>query len=293
MKIDFTGRVAVVTGAGGGLGRAHAMLLARRGAKVVVNDVGGAPADAVVAEIRAQGGEAVANSDSVATPDGAKNIIDTAIESFGRIDVLVNNAGNLRDRGLAKMTIDDIQSVIGVHLMGSMYCTHAAWPHLMAQKYGRILLTSSTSGLAGNFGQSNYGAAKAGMVGFMNCLVREGAKNNVLVNALAPSATTRMTENILPPQLAQHMRPELVSPVVAWLCSEACTANGDIISAGAGGFQRIRFFQSEGVQFDPQGDVTPEMVGEAYGRITDMTGAEPLGNQGPAIERRLKALGRL
>ena len=292
MKVDFTGRVAVVTGAGAGLGRSHAMLLARRGAKVVVNDLGEA-ADAVVAEIRAGGAEAVASRENVATPEGAKAIIDAALKNFGRIDVLVNNAGNLRDRSLSKMSIDDVQSVIGVHLLGSIYCTHAAWPHMMSQKYGRILLTSSTSGLAGNFGQSNYGAAKAGMVGFMNCLVREGAKNNVLVNALAPSAMTRMTENILPPQLAQYMQPELVSPVVAWLCSEACTANGDIISAGAGGFQRIRFFQSEGVQFDPKGEVTPEMVAEAYGTITDMSAAEPLGNQGPAIERRLKALGRL
>ena len=195
MRLD--GRVALVTGAGGGLGRAHAMELARRGAKVVVNDLGGArdgsgatlgPAETVVAEIREAGGEAVANGDSVADRAGAQNMVAQAMDNFGRLDILINNAGILRDKTFSKMDLDDFELVVQVHLLGSAYVTHAAWPIMRQQKYGRIVMTTSSSGLYGNFGQSNYGAAKMGLVGLMNCLKLEGARDNVKINCLAPTA---------------------------------------------------------------------------------------------------------
>ena len=210
MSIRFDNRVAVVTGAGNGLGRSHALELARRGAKVVVNDLGGAvdgkggatsAADAVVNEIKQAGGTAVANYDSVADASGAANIIQTAVDAFGTIDVLINNAGILRDKSFAKMDLADFEHVVQVHLMGSVYCTKAAWPIMQAQNYGRVVMTTSASGIFGNFGQSNYGAAKTGVVGLMNVLRQEGAKNGIMVNTVAPIAATRMTEALFPPKI--------------------------------------------------------------------------------------------
>jgi NAD(P)-dependent dehydrogenase (short-subunit alcohol dehydrogenase family) len=294
-------RVAVVTGAGAGLGREHALLLAAQGAKVVVNDLGGAvdgrggdqaAADKVVAAIKAKGGEAVANYDSVADAKSAANIVATAVKTFGRLDILVNNAGILRDKSFTKMDLADYQTVIQVHLMGSVYCTHAAWPIMYQQKYGRIVMTTSVAGTNGNFGQANYGAAKMALLGLMNCLAIEGRKNNVLVNAISPGARTRMTEGLIPEPIAKYEGPELVSPAVAWLCSEKCEETATIISASAGGFSRVQFFQTKGVQFDPAKPVTVEMFDQAYGKISDLGTAapSPLGFLSDA-EARLKAIG--
>ncbi|MCX7361015.1 MAG: SDR family oxidoreductase, partial [Alphaproteobacteria bacterium] len=231
MTIRFDNRVAIVTGAGNGLGRAHALLLASRGAKVVVNDPGGAvdgkggthaAADKVVDEIKAAGGQAVANYDSVAEAASAANIVKTAVDSFGTVDIVVNNAGVLRDKTFHNMTIEDLDFVVKVHFLGTAYVTHAAWPILRAKAYGRVVVTSSNSGIYGNFGQANYGGAKLAVVGFMNALRLEGQKYNIMVNALAPVAGTRMTESLMPPEVVAKLKPEYVSPMVAYLCSEQC-----------------------------------------------------------------------
>ena len=222
MTIRYDNRVAIVTGSGAGLGREHAKLLASRGAKVVVNDPGGAVdgrgtasavADKVVEEIKAAGGEAVANYDFVADEKSAANIVKTAMDTWGRLDILVANAGVLRDKAFVNMDMEDFEFVMKVHLMGTVYCTKAAWPIFRERQYGRVVVTTSGSGTVGNFGQSNYGAAKMALNGFINCLRFEGAKYNIMLNALSPSAKTRMTENLLPPGVAEYMRPELVSPV--------------------------------------------------------------------------------
>lgn len=302
MTIRFDNRVAIVTGAGAGLGRSHALLLAERGAKVVVNDPGGAVdgrggsdavADKVVAEIKAKGGEAVANYDSVGTWDGAQNIVRTATEKWGRVDALINNAGILRDKAFHNMPVEDFEAVVQVHLLGSAYCTRAAWPVMREQKYGRVVMTSSTSGLFGNFGQSNYGAAKSGVAGLVNCLRFEGAKYNILTNVLSPAAYTRMTEGIMSPAVAPFMKPELVSPAAVWLASEACNVSGEIVFAQAGGFSRLQYFESEGVQFDPEKPVTLEMFAEAFPRITDLKGAHPLRTIGGEVEAKLKGIGKI
>jgi len=302
MTIRFDNRVAIVTGAGAGLGRQHALLLASRGAKLVVNDPGGAVdgtggahavADHVVAEIKAAGGEAVANYDSVADEKSAQRIIDTAMNAYGRLDILVNNAGILRDKSFNNLGMDDFELVVQVHLMGTVYCTKAAWPIMRAQKYGRVVVTTSGSGTVGNFGQSNYGAAKMGVAGLINCLRFEGAKYNILCNAISPSALTRMTESLLPPDMAQYMKPELVSPAVAWLCSEACDANGEIIAATAGGYARVQYFVTEGVQFDPLQPVTIEMVQGALGKIRDLSTAKPYMGLMGNVEQNLRAMGRI
>ena len=265
--IDFDGRVAVVTGAGGGLGRSHALLLASRGAKVVVNDLGGSRdgsgasasmADAVVDEIRAGGGEAVANHDSVATWEGGEAIVAAALEAFGRIDVVVNNAGILRDVSFAKLAEPELDLVLKVHLYGGFHVARAAWPHLKEQGYGRIVSTTSGSGLYGNFGQTNYAAAKLGLVGLTRSLAIEGAKYGITANAIAPVAASRMTEDVMPPQLLERLQPEHVSPVVAWLASEACTDTGRIYSVGGGYLARVAIVEGEGVTFD--GVATPEDV---------------------------------
>ena len=215
MSIDFKGKVAIVTGAGGGLGRTHALELAKRGAKVVVNDLGGAmdgsggsseAANKVVDEIKAAGGEAIANGSSVSDKKGVENMVKETVNAFGRIDILINNAGILRDKSFKKMTLEDFELVINVHLLGSAYCTAAVWPIMSEQNYGRIVMTTSPSGLFGNFGQANYGAAKMGVVGFMNTLKIEGQKNNIRVNAIAPVAATRMTENLIPEQMLAQPR---------------------------------------------------------------------------------------
>ena len=258
-QVELGGRVAVVTGAGGGLGRSHALALAARGAKVVVNDLGGSRdgsgagsemADAVVAEIVAAGGEAVANYDSVATPEGGRAIVQTALDAFGRVDIIINNAGILRDVSFQKLEPDALDLVLKVHLYGAFHVTHAAWPHLREQEYGRIVSTASGSGLYGNFGQSNYAAAKLGIVGLTRTLAIEGAKYGITANAIAPVAHSRMTEDIMPPQLLERLQPEHVSPLVVFLASEACTDTGHVYSVGGGYLARVAMVEGPGTTFD-------------------------------------------
>jgi NAD(P)-dependent dehydrogenase (short-subunit alcohol dehydrogenase family) len=302
MTIRFNDRVAIVTGSGSGLGRSHAMLLASRGAKVVVNDPGGAVdgrggqnavADKVVAEIKAVGGQAVANYNSVADMASAQGIIDTAMNTWGRCDILVNNAGILRDKAFNNMTMEDFEFTSQVHYMGTVYCTKAAWPIMRKQQYGRVVVTTSGSGTVGNFGQSNYGAAKMAVNGFINVLRLEGAKYNILCNAISPSARTRMTEDLIPAHIAVFMKPELVSPAVAWLCSEECDANGEIIAATAGNYARVQYFQSEGVQFDPDEPVTVDMVAERIGKIRDLSNAKPYTGLMGTVEQELRKMGKI
>jgi NAD(P)-dependent dehydrogenase (short-subunit alcohol dehydrogenase family) len=278
MTIRFENRVAIVTGAGNGLGRAHALLLASRGAKVVVNDPGGArdgrggdhaAADKVVAEIKAAGGQAVANYDTVAEQAAAANIVKTAVDAFGTVDIVVNNAGILRDKSFPNMAMDDFLFVLQVHLMGSVYVTHAAWPVLRQKAYGRVVLTSSNSGIYGNFGQTNYSAAKLALVGFMNTLRLEGQKYNIMVNSLAPVAGTRMTEDLMPPDVVKRLDPALVSPMVAYLCSEQCQRSGEIWAAGAGYFSRIEYREGKGVRV--AGHPTIEDVADNIDKIADLT----------------------
>jgi NAD(P)-dependent dehydrogenase (short-subunit alcohol dehydrogenase family) len=275
------GRVVVVTGAGGGLGRQHALLFAERGAKVVVNDLGGSRdgsgagsemADSVVAEITDAGGEAVANYDNVATADGGAGVVQTALDAFGTIDIVMSNAGILRDVTFHKMEESQWDAVLEVHLYGTYHVTRAAWPHLREKSYGRVLVTSSTSGVYGNFGQSNYGAAKLGVVGLINTLAMEGAKYNITANAIVPIAATRMTEDIFPEEALKAFDPAYVSPLVVHLASEECTDTGHIVLAGAGNYARIAFFQATGAQFDHVPSVE-ELAGE-WGTITDMENSE-------------------
>jgi len=278
MTIRFDNRVAIVTGAGNGLGRAHALLLASRGAKVVVNDPGGArdgrggdhaAADKVVAEIKAAGGQAVANYDSVADKAGAKNIVQTAVDAFGTLDIVVNNAGILRDKSFPNMTMEDFDFVVQVHFLGSAYVTHAAWPILRQKAYGRVVVTSSNSGIYGNFGQANYAGAKLALVGFVNALRLEGQKYNIMVNALAPVAGTRMTEDLMTPEVLAKMKPEFVSPMVAYLCSEQCQHTGDIWAAGAGYFSRIEYREGLGVRLGQQ--ATVDDVAANIEKIADLS----------------------
>jgi len=285
-EIRFDGRVAVITGAGGGLGRAHALLLARRGAAVVVNDLGGsvngvggdsAAAARVVAEIEAAGGRALANYDDIATPEGAQRLMDAAVGAFGRLDVLINNAGILRDKTLHKMAPEDFEAVVRVHLLGSTWCSRAALPVMQEQQYGRIVMTTSAAGLYGNFGQSNYGAAKLGLVGLMNTLKHEGGRFGVKVNTIAPVALTRMTEGL----------PERVSAGVAYLASEACEVSGCILSAGAGYFSTVQIVEGLGVHA-PADDITPEFVAANWGRIADTSAARPFDS---AIDALMGAFG--
>jgi NAD(P)-dependent dehydrogenase (short-subunit alcohol dehydrogenase family) len=245
-EIRFNDRAAIVTGAGGGLGRTYALELARRGAKVVVNDLGGRPdgtgksqnmADTVVEEIRKEGGEAVANYDSVATPETGQAIVNTALESFGRIDIVVNNAGILRDRTFAKLTPEELGFVLDVHLKGAFYVTQPAFLKMKEQGYGRLVFTSSAAGVFGNFGQTNYGAAKMGLVGLSNVLAIEGQKYNIRANVISPIARTRLTEELLGP-LADALDPELVTPLVVYLCSEGCELSHEVLSVGGGRFSR-------------------------------------------------------
>jgi NAD(P)-dependent dehydrogenase (short-subunit alcohol dehydrogenase family) len=279
MDVRFDDRVAIVTGAGAGLGKQHALLLASRGAKVVVNDPGGAvdgkggghaAADKVVAEIKAAGGQAVPNYDSVADPKGAANIVKTAVDAFGTLDIVVNNAGVLRDKTFHNMTIEDFDFVVKVHFLGTAYVTHAAWPILRAKAYGRVVVTSSNSGIYGNFGQSNYGGAKLAVVGFMNALRLEGQKYNIFVNALAPVAGTRMTESLMTPEALAKLKPEFVSPMVAYLCSEQCQRTGEIWSAGAGYFARIEYREAPGLRITG-GAPTLEDVADNIDRIADLS----------------------
>lgn len=302
MTIRFDNRVAIVTGSGVGLGRSHALLLASRGAKVVVNDPGGAVdgtggaaavADRVVAEIKAAGGEAVASYASVADEKSAQSIIDTAMNTWGRVDILVNNAGVLRDKAFNNMTMADYEFVNAVHHFGTVFCTKAAWPIMRKQQYGRIVVTTSGSGTVGNFGQANYGAAKMAVNGLINVLRHEGAKYNIRCNAISPSALTRMTESLLPPDIGPWMKPELVSPMVAWLCSEECDQNGEIMAATAAGYARVQYFVTEGVQFDPAEPVTIEMVADSIDRIRDLATAMPYTGLMGNVAEKLREMGRI
>ena len=281
MSIRFDGKVAIVTGAGGGLGRSHALELARRGAKVVVNDLGGSvdgsggsssAADAVVAEIKAAGGEAISNGSSVTDDKGVENMVKQTMDAYGRIDILINNAGILRDKSFVKMDIGDFQLVVDVHLLGTVKPTKAVFPIMKEQGYGRIMVTSSSSGLYGNFGQTNYGAAKLGVVGFINTLKLEGQKDNIRCNALAPVAYTRMTSNLMPPETEQMLTPESVTPGVIYLVSEGAPT-GTILCAGAGVFSVAKIMESDGM-FLGREDLTAEKVAENFEKIADMSAAK-------------------
>jgi len=281
--IDFKGRVAIVTGAGTGLGRSHALGLAARGAKVVVNDLGvsrdgtgisSAAAEAVVAEIKAMGGDAIAHGCDVSDEDGVIDMVAQAIAAWGRIDIVVNNAGILRDKTFAKMTMTDFRKVVDVHLIGSANVTHACWPIMREQKYGRVVLTASASGLYGNFGQSNYGAAKAAMMGLMNVLHLEGARDNIRVNTLAPTAATRMTEDLLPPEAQELLAPETITPGLLYLVSEDAPSRV-ILGAGAGSFAQTRVYETQGITLS-DADNTPEQVAAQFARISDPTDQQEL-----------------
>ncbi len=279
MTIRFDNRVVIITGAGNGLGRQHALQMAARGAKVVVNDYGGSadgtggssePAERVVAEIIAAGGEAMAHGANVANAEQVADMVDKTMAKWGRIDILVNNAGILRDRAFGKMTMEDWNAVMTVHVTGSTICTMAVWPHMKAANYGRIVMTSSSSGIYGNFGQSNYGAAKMAVIGLMNVLHIEGAKNNIRINTLAPGAATRMTEELLPPPVIGLMKPELVTPGLLYLVSEDGPSRV-ILDATAGGFARTYIYETDGVCFAPD-DCTPENVAAHFAEISDPAG---------------------
>ncbi|MET0272568.1 MAG: SDR family oxidoreductase [Phenylobacterium sp.] len=279
--IRFDGKVAIVTGAGGGLGRQHALELARRGAKVVVNDLGGSvdgsgahseASLAVVEEIKALGGEAIANGSSVTDDAGVALMVKQAMDAWGRIDILIANAGVLRDKTFSKMEIADFEFVTDVHLMGTVKTAKAVWEIMRTQNYGRIVVTTSSSGLYGNFGQSNYGAAKLGIIGFMNTLKLEGQKNNIHVNAIAPVAATRMTENLMPPAILEKLKPEYVTPGVVFLCSEEAPT-GAIMTAGGGAFALARIVETEGVYLG-EGGLSVEEVRDNWDKITDPTGQQ-------------------
>ncbi len=278
MTIGFEGRVALVTGAGNGLGRAYALELARRGAKVVVNDLGGARdgsagqsnAAVVAEEIRNAGGEAIFNTGSVTDEDAMMAMVAEARAMWGRVDILINNAGILRDKSFAKMSIADFRQIVDVHLMGAAICTKAVWDLMREQNYGRILMTTSATGLYGNFGQANYGAAKLGLVGFMNSLGIEGQKNNVHVNTIAPAAATRMTEDILPPEVLAKMGPETVVPAALYLVSENAP-NRATIAAGGGGFERAHITLTRGIHVAME-DMTPETVAAQFDAIGSREG---------------------
>lgn len=280
MSIRFDDRVAIVTGAATGLGRSHALTLAARGAKVVVNDYGGdvhgagsssEPAQRVADEIVHAGGEAISHGADVSNPTQVADMVARTMERWGRVDILVNNAGILRDASFAKGTLADFRTVLDVHLYGSAVCSHAVWPHMRAAGYGRILMTTSTSGLYGNFGQANYGAAKTGLVGLMNVLQIEGEKYGIRVNSLCPSAATRMTQGLLPDAALALMDPESVSAAALFLVSEQAPRR-TILCAIAGGYSRIVIQETQGVYL-PKSERTPETIAARFGAITDLAGA--------------------
>jgi len=267
--IDLSGRVAIITGAGAGLGREHARLLAARGARVVVNDLSQGAADAVAEEIRAAGGDAIGVGASVTDVDAVQAMVDNTIAKWGRVDILINNAGILRDKTFAKMDLDDFRLVIDVHLMGSVNCTKAVWAQMRAQNYGRIVMTTSSSGLYGNFGQSNYGAAKMALVGLMQTLAIEGARNNIRVNCIAPTAATQMLDGLLPQAELDLLQPARVSPGVLVLASEDAPTR-TILCAGAGAFETANITLTRGA-FVGAGDDTPERIVANWSTITDRT----------------------
>jgi NAD(P)-dependent dehydrogenase (short-subunit alcohol dehydrogenase family) len=280
-KLSFEGQVAIVTGAGGGLGREHALALARRGAKVLVNDLGGAvdgsgasvsAAQKVVDEIRAMGGQAMANGASVTDFAAVQAMVQQAVDAWGRVDILVNNAGILRDKTFAKMQMEDFRLVVEVHLMGAANCCKAVWPHMQAQNYGRIVMTTSSSGLYGNFGQSNYGAAKMAQVGLMQTLAIEGGKHNIHVNALAPTAATRMTEGLMPEAVLAALKPEAVVPAMLVL-AHADAPTRTILCAGAGGFEAAHITLTQGV-YVGGGEDAAEQLAAQLGAVTERTGEQ-------------------
>jgi NAD(P)-dependent dehydrogenase (short-subunit alcohol dehydrogenase family) len=296
--IRFDGKVAIVTGAGGGLGRQHALELARRGAKVVVNDLGGAmdgsggsseAAQKVVEEIKALGGEAIANGSSVTDDAGVAHMVKQTMDQWGRIDILIANAGILRDKSFSKMEIADFELVLNVHLMGTVKPAKAVWEIMKEQNYGRIVVTTSSSGLYGNFGQSNYGAAKLGIIGFMNTIKLEGQKNNVHINAISPVAATRMTENLMPPAILERLKPEYVTPGVVYLASEEAPT-GVILAAGAGVFALARIYETEGVNLG-EGGLSAEEVRDNWSKIADEADQKAYFNGGEQSAKIFRKLG--
>jgi NAD(P)-dependent dehydrogenase (short-subunit alcohol dehydrogenase family) len=298
--IRFDGRVAVITGAGGGLGKTYALEFARRGAAVVVNDLGGSTdgrggsssmADATVKEITEAGGKAVANYDSVSTPEGGKAIIQTALDNFGKVDILVNNAGILRDKSFLKLEPQDLEAILDVHLKGAFFVTQPAFASMKENAYGRVVIASSGAGIFGNFGQSNYGAAKMGLVGLMNVLAVEGAKNNIKVNTIAPIAKTRLTEQLLGP-LAAALDPEFVTPLVTYLCSDKCELTHEIFDVGGGRYARIFVGMAKG-WIAPKGKKpTAEAILEHIDVIRDRDGytvPDSIADETRAIAEALKA----
>jgi NAD(P)-dependent dehydrogenase (short-subunit alcohol dehydrogenase family) len=298
MSVDLHGRVAIVTGAGGGLGREHALALAARGARIVVNDVGGAldgtgsdrtPAEHVVAEIVEAGGTAVVDTNSVATEEGGAAIIQTALKAFGQVDIVVNNAGIVRDRAFHNMTQEAIDDVLAVHLDGAFSVTRAAWRHMREQQHGRVVFTTSAAGLLGNFGQANYAAAKAGVVGLMKVLAIEGAKHGITANAIAPVARTRMTEEILGGFLAGRAAAKLVSPLVVWLASDSCKDSGNVYTVGGGRIARFVVALAEGWT-RTDGELTPEDIEEHWDQISstaELTVPRELNDDFRALKRAL------
>ncbi|MEJ7583782.1 MAG: SDR family oxidoreductase [Acidimicrobiales bacterium] len=295
-ELGYDGKVAVITGAGGGLGRSHALELSRRGALIVVNDLGGSvdgtggahtAAEQVVQEIKAIGGEAVANYDSVATPEGGKAIIQTALDTFGRVDIVINNAGILRDAAFKNMGPEQLEPVLDVHLKGAFYVTQPAWSHMREQNYGRILNTASAAGIFGNFGQTNYGAAKMGLIGLTRVLAVEGAKNNIKANAIAPVAKTRMTEELLG-AIADKLDPKFVTPVVAWLVHEDCPVSGEVYSCGGGHVARI--FTGVTPGFTDHEHLSVEDIRDHFDEIRDEDGYSVPANLTDEMMLTLKAL---
>lgn len=302
MSISYEGKVAIVTGAGGGLGRSHALALAARGAKVVVNDLGGdvhgvggssAAAEAVVKEIEAAGGEAIAHGANVCDAEQVADMVQKTMDKWGRIDILINNAGVLRDKTFAKMELSDFEFVMNVHVMGTVTCTKAVWDIMREQAYGRIVMTTSSSGLYGNFGQSNYGAAKMAVVGFMNTLCLEGQKYDIRVNCLAPMAATRMTEGLLPQAALDLSTPESVTAGVLTLCDDDAP-NRTILAAGAGGYARAVVYETDGIYLKPE-DQTPENVRAQMDALNNPEGQQELVQGGQQsmkfISKAAKALG--
>jgi NAD(P)-dependent dehydrogenase (short-subunit alcohol dehydrogenase family) len=298
MQIRFDDQVAIVTGAGAGLGRNHALYLASRGAKVVVNDLGTSwlgegvsrsPAQEVADEIIANGGSAVPNFDSVTDPEGARRMVDDAVRHFGGVDILINNAGILRDKSFIKMSLEAFELVLKVHLMGSVHVTKAAFPIMRENAYGRIVLTTSASGLYGNFGQSNYSAAKMGIVGFMNALKLEGEKYDIKINTIAPLAAMRLTDSsgLLDEKTSQLLDPSRVTPIVAYLCSRECDRTGDILSVGGGVVAGVQTMEARGVCFDHGEEITPEKIAARYDDIVDMRDAKGYGSLIEQIADRL------
>ena len=287
MTIRFDDKVAVVTGAGGGIGKEHAIELAKRGAKVVVNDLGGSvdgsgesdAANEVVELIKTEGGEAIANGASVTDLAAVKAMVAQTMEEWGRIDILVNNAGILRDKSFHKVSLDDFNLVMDVHFQGSLNCTHTIFPIMREQEYGRIIFTSSSSGVFGNFGQTNYGSAKMAMVGLMNTLKIEGQNKNVFSNSITPVAYTRMTEGLIPEDFGKNLQPEFVTPAVIYLASENAP-NGVIMAAGAGVFSRIFIHETMGVSLGMGEDMTPENIQANWDKISNMQDARALQNGG-------------